>query len=581
MAWKGFFARPNTSSAEPARAADAQLERTVEPRQLLQAHRQRLTTLRLESGYPPEMFEHVVGALTYAVAEYVHVLPATRSEHHSEAGGLLRFALESACGAFRRADGQFLSGRPLAADVRNRERDRAWRYAGFLGALLRPLGRAFTDVRVARTEEKATVWDPYQEPLWGWMRRVGAVQVDVQWQRNDANPVQAASIWLAARILTPAALSYLHSVEGLSQTLLQLIAGEPVGRLSELVEKACQGAIDEDLARLGQRHDLVVTGVQIEHRLLEALRALVREKWTINTPGGRLWVTSEGVFLAWKAAVNDLTVRLRAEGVSNAPRDPDTIAELLTQHGVLTPNPEAVNGLKHYYRIVPQLRGAPKQSLEVVKLKDIELIGLHLEGVDAIELQSPEAAKSSAPAKPPKKGDSRSLELPWDKAAPITAPMPALPAAKRSNGVAADIVVSSSEAPAAAVVSTPAPPASSAQVEPPQEKKSFDLNRLNRFGEAGQILKALAERLLVDPQFTRMVPVKGGVVLAYPQAIAPFCSQPQSFLAACEAQGLLIADPADGRRVLRTRSSDDKNMPEQYLVLSERVARCLPLSENT
>jgi hypothetical protein len=612
VVWKSFFSRQEPPRGLTANVpAVSQAERDTEPRQLLHAHRQRLVTLRLESGYPPETFENLFGALALAVAEHVHLLPATRAENHAEPGGLLRFALECACSAFRRADGQFLSG-VMSTDVRNRERDRVWRYVTFVGALLRPLGRALTDVRVSCNQSRDGVWDSYQEPLWGWMRRVDATQLQIDWQRNDTAPTQAASIWLAARVLTPAALSYLHGAEGVNQILLQLLAGEPAGRIGDLVEQAYQGAIDDDLARIGQRHDLAVTGVQIEHRLLEALRGLVREKWTLNTAGGRLWFTHEGVYLSWKAAVNDLTVRLRAEGVNNAPRDPDTIAELLTQHGVLAPNPQATNGLKHYYRITPQLRGAPKQSIEAVKLKDIELIGLHLDGVDAIDAHAPpEGAKDAAApngAKPFRKSDQHSLELPWEgefptrnapaqarlrAAAPAPAAARATPAA--TPAAAAPVSVSSATPAAAtppAVVDTPPPKAEVSEPAPAAaepapafaltptsapapEKKSADLNRLNRFGEAGQVLKALAERLLSEPEFTRLVSLKEGVALAYPQAIAPFCPQPQRFLSDCEAQGLLV-DPSGGRRLVHTRGANDAHLPEQYLVLSPRIAKCLP-----
>ena len=31
--------------------------------------------------------------------------------------------------------------------------------------------------------------------------------------------------------------------------------------------------------------------MSVEHTLLECLRKLAREQWTLNTPGGRVWVT--------------------------------------------------------------------------------------------------------------------------------------------------------------------------------------------------------------------------------------------------------------------------------------------------
>lgn len=592
MAWKGIFNWQSSAPRNEGVRSASQAERSTEPHQLMQLHRQRLATLRLESGYSPEIFEHLIGALARAVAEYVHVLPASRAENHTEPGGLMRFSLEAACSAYRHADGQFLSG-PCSTDVRNRELDRAWRYATFVGALLRPLGRALTDVRVVAAKESSeVVWNPYQEPLWVWVRRVDAVQLDIQWQRNDDRPVRPASIWLAARLLTPAALTYLHQAEGLLQTLLRMLAGESVGRIGELVEQACKSTVDDELARIGQRHDLAVTGLRIEHRLLEVIRALVREKWTLNSPGGRIWYTHEGVFLSWRAAVNDLTVRLRAEGINNVPRDADTIAEVLTQHGVLKPNPTAVNGLRHYYRITPQLRGSPKQTIEAVKIADVELIGLHLEGVDAIEAHAPLAVGEVGTSKTSKKKDLLSLELPLHVQTSRPAPN------KRGGPPPVENATESSPAPQlpeqpeptqsgdVIVESTPQDcpekgmPISERKTSPSTcitKKDSANLDRLNRYGEAGQVLRALAERLLAEPAFTRLVPLEEGVALAYPQAIVPFCSQPQTFLAACEAQGLLVGGGPGGRRMLRTRMPDETTLPEQYVVLSARVSQCLPI----
>lgn len=558
MSWKRYFVREEnrrTSDREGRLGAEHVL---TEPRQLLQTHRARLNALRLESGYDAEQYDRLIGAALQQFSEWVHFLPATRAENHSESGGLLRLAVETACFAFRRTDGKFLAG-PNSTDVRNRERDRVWRYAALLGGLLRPVGRCATHVKVSSSDGQLT-WNALQESLWHWLRRADAERIEIHWRNGvDARPTQAASTWLAARMIPAAALGYLQGAdESLPEALLSIINADRAGRLCEIVEEAYQAAIDQDLARRGSGNGALQAGVQIEHRLLEALRALCREKWTLNTPGGRLWFTDSGVYVVWKAAANDVLVRMRAEGINGVPRDPDTLAELLVAHGVFAPNPHLNAGLKHYFKLVPQMRGVPKQGLEVVKIADTELLGLQLQGVDRIAAE----LAGSPPVRPLSTDDEgastpKLLELPL-----ATATQPVIP---------------SSAAELRQVTLPPLPPPQSA-APASGAKSSASFERLRRFGAPGLVLQKLAEHLLAEPHSLPVVQVAEGVAIGFPEAIVSFCPKPQEFLASCEAQGLLVPDKVGGRRFLRTRGTDQAHLPAQYVVLVPRVARHLPLT---
>jgi conjugal transfer pilus assembly protein TraI len=320
MFWKRLFVG---GTANEEVGTDA-VYRKGEPRALLHALRSRLSALQLESGYDADQFERLLGETLVRTAEWVHFLPATRAENHSDAGGLLRFAVDTACLAFRRADGKFLSGHAIA-DVRGRERDRVWRYVVLLGGLLRPLGRCATCVQVVSTD-RASTWNALEESLWQWQRRVEPSSIQVRWHEGvDGRPTLPASTWIAARILPSHALKYMQSADGsLPELLLRTLNGDRAGRVCEIVEEAFQAAIDQDIARRGSVQGITQAGVQIEHRLLEAIRGLCREKWTVNTPGGRLWCTEQGVFLVWKPAANDVQVRMRAQGIAGIPQDADT-----------------------------------------------------------------------------------------------------------------------------------------------------------------------------------------------------------------------------------------------------------------
>jgi len=551
----------------------------IEPRNLLQTHRSRLNALRLESAYDASQFERLVESVLLHVAEWVYFLAATRAENHRESGGLLRFAVEAATLAFRRADGKFLSGH-TTTDVRSRERDRAWRYVAFLGALLRPLGRCATLVHVS--SGSGVVWNPLLEGLWHWHRRIEATSVEIQWRLGaDGQPISAATAWLAARVIPPNALCYLHGADDkLVEVLLRTLNGDTTGRLCEIVEQAYQAAIDQDLASVGAGDTTIVPSVRIEYHLLEALRALCREKWTMNSPGGRVWCTEHGVFIAWKAAANDMLVRMRADGIGGVPRDADTLAELLTSHGVFTLNPNVTAGLKHYYKLIPHLRGIPRQTLDAVKIADVELVGLQLQGVDRIPaelvgaLPEATAATVAAPAVVPTASampaasatpaksrstkrnagtESKTLQLPLDEVrepqgsvSSLPVELPPLPSPQR-------------------VAPTTAEPAIAANLEP-----------LKRFGPPGLTLQKLAQGLTDGSVNLSLKRVADGVAIEFPESIAALGADPQEFLTSCEAQGLLVADKAGGRRYVRARTSDQSHLPPQYIVLAQRVARYLP-----
>lgn len=546
MSWKRLFPRVATDQSNAERVE------LLAPAQLLHAHSNRLNALRLESGYNSDQFEELVRGVFLNTAEWIHCLPATRAENHSEAGGLLRLAVETACLAFRRADGKFLAG-PVSSDVRHRERDRVWRYATLLGGMVRSVGRCATHLRVTSTAGQLT-WNPLQEGLWTWERRVGPTRFQLDWRDGtDARPTASASAWLASRIIPNCALTYLQSADDtLPELLLRVISGNRAGRVCEIVDEAYQAAIDQDIARRGSAEATVKVGVQLEYRLLEALRTLVREKWTLNSPGSRLWCTQQGVFLNWKPAVNDMLVRMRAEGINGLPRDADVIAELLIGHGVLAANPSVTTGLKHYYKLLPQMRGAPKQSLEVVRIVDAELIGLQIHGVDPIPAEIVGSTAGAGSEEGPSTVEPEPLQLPLEG----------------GDRASAEMLVREPTA-------TPPPQQTSPTPQPVRSETQLD--RLKRFGLPGAVLQKLAEHLSREPDSKTITRTPDGIAIAFPEGVAPHCREPQEFLASCEAQGLLVPEDAAGRRFIRTRKVEEGHLPLRYIVLAPRIARHLSL----
>jgi conjugal transfer pilus assembly protein TraI len=536
-----------------------------------------LAALRLEGGYGPDAYEELIAALIRRVAEYVHCLPATRAENHCEEGGLLRLAIESGCIAFRRADGKFLAG-PAATDIENRERDRVWRYAILVGALLRPLGRCLTHMR-AHARSHGELWNPLAEPLWSWLQRVDTGHLEFSWHSSsDTRATRAAAIWLASRLLDRSALKYLQSGgEGLHEQLLHVVSGEREGRLCEIVEHAYQAAIDQDFTQSGRDPEVARTDLRADHRVLEALRELAREKWTANAPGARLWFTQRGLYLLWRPAANDLLVRLRTAGLTHEPHDAPSLAAILIAHGVLVVRGE--KGGEPLRRLVPHLRGLPRQALEVVELADAELLGWRTEGLECIE------AEVSDPADPP--GSIASPPLQLELTASPGSPGPSGPtdiAAPRQqsptleSGPSAIEKVRAVEPGPALSIDAAAHPVDDEPNSARAPEVLENLDRLARFGQAGDALRKLGRHLLADPEACPVTSHPEGLAIGFPDALESIGVSPHEFVAACQAQGLLVPEHAGARNVLRQRRPHEPHLPEQYIVLVPRVARFLPHS---
>lgn len=551
MSWRTLF-----GGVPPRNGADREgrvnNELLLEPRMLLSVHQQKLTALRLESGYELRSFQQLMEAPVLQVAQWVHRLPASADEHHCEPGGLLRLSIESAATAFHRAEGKFLGGSANGM-MHDQERDRRLRYVAFLAGLFRPLGRGLTQVHVTAPSSESSPWNSLQEPLWTWRRRTNAQSLALRWlEPSEASTSQCASVWLASRLLPTEAMLHLQNSAALLPTLLAILGGERQGQLTTIVEEAYRAVIEVERSGRKPLPHAEPVAMPLEQQVFETLRVLCREKWTMNTERARIWCTDRGVFLDWKLAAPDVLIRLKASGLPSAPSDPDALAELMLGQHILLPNSEAGTS-SPLYTIQFSARGTTRQSLEVVKLAHPEQLGLGLHGVDpiAVEVSEPGMRAEDAPVRLDP-GPSIQLEL-VTPGGPEASAAPAVP----------DLPPRSAGAPIASMVESV-----QRTVESP----------LRRFGDLGVSLQRLAELLTSAPLAPSVVDTSEGLIIAYPDGVALFHPRPEQFLSACEAQGLLVPERPGGRKYVRAAPANREDLPKQYLVLAPRVVRYLGLA---
>jgi hypothetical protein len=547
MSWKALFGKPpglNGSQSQRIVASD----QLIEPRALIQSHQAQLNALRLECGYEVSRFRQLIETPTLHVASWVHSLPATESGNHSDAGGLLRLAVETAAAAFRRSDGTFL-GEARNGTLRDRDREQGLRYLAFLGGLLRGVGRCVTQMQVEAPSVRSR-WNSLSEGLWPYRCRADGAPLELRWSESsdDGASCDRASVWIASRVLPPEVLLHLHHTDrSLPTLLLSVVAGEQSSELARIVEEARQSVVELDLSNRATRIRVTPMRMPVEHQLLEVMRALCREKWQVNAASAVVWCTDRGVFLDWKLASADIVIRLRAAGLAGVAQDADTLATLLLAQGVLVASPDVSPG--HLVTIKVQVRGAPKQIIQAVKIAAPERIGLHLDSVDCIpvDIQSrAEGATSQSPV-----GGSVSSRL---QSTQITDPIkPEVDPGPHPN--------------------QPAQPPSSQQLSMDRGSGS----PLRRFGTAGEALQRLADLMTSQPPVLAMAHLAEGLAIGYPECVALLCPNPEQFVAACEAQGLLVPERVGGRQYVRVAPVGRDDLPRQYIVLAPRVLKYLGL----
>ncbi len=114
--------------------------------------------------FEPARYDSLCHPLVKNLIEYCQNLPATANSFYSHAGGLVDYALnrtEAALTIFQQFVGNE-QGEVLS------EEQRLWQYALFSAALLRGIGKLYSDYRVNLFDNKGhllKLWNPLEEPL--------------------------------------------------------------------------------------------------------------------------------------------------------------------------------------------------------------------------------------------------------------------------------------------------------------------------------------------------------------------------------------------------------------------------------
>lgn len=363
---------------------------------LLDAHRELIDRIKLCFRMDRASFEQSVRPLLQRYAAFVHLLPCTADNYFHEPGGLLRIGLETAFYALQGTDAHIFSGRATITERRNLEP--RWRQATFIAGLCCELHRPLSHLIV--TDEAGNEWSPYLGPLTDWLNTHQVTRYFIKWRPGA---LESRSLGLFALPHVVAADVLQDLANGNTQIvphLLATIAGLPIYRdhnvLETLVRRALALVIDRFLLASAERYGKPLLGSHLERYLVDALRRLVvaNASWTPNADKSRVWYGSDGMFIVWPSAADDVRKLLEADQLPGIPKAPETILEVLLTAGVLS----AQEGGKATWLIHPP---TGKTALEAVKLSAPGILYAELDKL-------PEALSLSLLTPPPPAGPSAS-----------------------------------------------------------------------------------------------------------------------------------------------------------------------------
>lgn len=285
--------------------------------------------------------------------EYVHMLPASESHHHSTPGGLFVHSLESATFAYRYAADK--KAPSLGWLDKDRTAEPMYHYAVFLGAILHDAGKILRDITVeaVRVYNKQTQMD---EPSQG---RVGSWQPHketlIQWATKN-NVSTYTAIFNQGRLHGEHNVDSLHLLspvvgKGYALDFLLSAPENIYGELSKVLSGySSSRSFIAECVKYGDSSSTAINTNQFSNRYLknkpigkgeQILRAfeLSRPDWEINVPGREMWNIGGDIYIRYATTFNRIINAAKKADII-IPQDINVIVSIMMDHGLIKPYDE-------------------------------------------------------------------------------------------------------------------------------------------------------------------------------------------------------------------------------------------------
>lgn len=286
-----------------------------------------LTLIWQQVAMTKEQFNEIYLKPIHRYAELVQLLPASRSHHHSQLGGMLDHGLEVVNFALKIRKGYLL---PIGASTEEQsEQSEAWTAAVMYGALLHDIGKIIVDIDVQLASEKK--WNPWN----GKIEEAYRFKF-IQNREYRLHPVAGAII--CHEIISPYSLNWLSSYKELFSSLLYCISGhyEYAEVLGEIIQKADKASVSQNLGG-DPTKALSKPQVSLSKQIIQALRYLVQNELRLNNSktGSDGWLVDDVLWLVNKTVADKIRVCLHEQGITSIPHSNSKLFDELLAHNIV------------------------------------------------------------------------------------------------------------------------------------------------------------------------------------------------------------------------------------------------------
>lgn len=322
-------------------------------------------------GLPDDEYARYVEPILSNFAELAHLLPASQNHHHDGPGGLLRHSLEVAAYTL---DGCLTTAFDASeTPARRSMRLRRWYVAGVAAGLLHDAGKPLSDIR-ATSFDGVEEWNYERETLHTWSVRTGLSRYFLHWNSDRHENHVQVSVSLVRGIIPDEARAWIRDGgHDIYEAMLDAISGTGKSPLTSLVAWADETSVKRDLRKGPRNGSGGDTGVPVPRLVTDAMLRLIDDgTWKVNTPGGRVWVATDGVYIAWSQAAGEIVKMVVGDGVVALPRSPETLIGTLASHGIAE---RAANGDLYWY-VTPHLlrKNGQAPALRCLKLSSPDIL---------------------------------------------------------------------------------------------------------------------------------------------------------------------------------------------------------------
>lgn len=349
----------------------------VDPAEILHGAQIKLERLAEIAGGTASEFDRLyIGPLT-RLASQVHLLPATPNTYYSGPAGLFNMCLDIALMSRQAAEGKIFV--PEATIEIRHKTEGAWRYSAFLAGLICQLYVPVGSMTVLASDGRQ--WPRYNSSIYQWLSTNAIDRYFVSWHEK-ARVTGAEGASLLATVVPPDIMDWLASTDPQIIRDLNIAATREMNASESILGAILRSVIarvkEVDLVQLPSRYGKLTVGTQFEVHFLNALRELIEsKKWIVNQIDGPVYWGSDGLYIAWPKAMDDVISIFERRKLHAMPRSSVTLAEMLGLSGAVISRDAGV----WVHDIVVTSKTGDISTLSAMRFKDPDVLLGHLEAI--------------------------------------------------------------------------------------------------------------------------------------------------------------------------------------------------------